>query len=274
MAQGDWGSDFFGTLNELPPEPVGLLARVLEAMGTEPAFQGARRAVLKGLRLGPGARVLDAGCGTGVALPDLLAAGPGVRVDGVDPTAAFIELARARAARLGAAAGYEVGDIRALPYPDGAFDGAFCEKVLLHVGPARAALGELVRVTRPGGRVGAVEWCPFFGLSARGELAAAFNDGLRRAVYDYWVGPNLARHLAAAGLVEVETFLYVGQARSLGAHPFWRAFLLEQLPLFAHAGLIPEAAAGELAAELEGLDRQGLFWASFTVFGAVGTRPA
>jgi len=175
-------------------------------------------------------------------------AGPGVRVDGVDPTAAFIELARTRAARLGAAAGYEVGDIRGLPYPDGAFDGAFCEKVLLHVGPARAALWELVRVTRPGGRVGAVEWCPFFGLSARAELAAPFNDGLRRAVYDYWVGPNLARHFAAAGLVEVETFLYVGQARSLGAHPFWRAFLLEQLPLFAHAGLISEAAAGELAA--------------------------
>src|SRR5579884_3048958 len=65
--QRTWGSDFFGTLNTLPPEPVALIAQVLEAMRTQPAFQRARRTMLAGLRLSPGMHVLDAGAGTGAA---------------------------------------------------------------------------------------------------------------------------------------------------------------------------------------------------------------
>src|SRR4051794_14030929 len=67
-----WGADFFGTLNELPSEPVDAIAQVLEAMRTEPAFQGARKSMLADLQVGPGGLVVDAGCGTGAALPDIL----------------------------------------------------------------------------------------------------------------------------------------------------------------------------------------------------------
>jgi ubiquinone/menaquinone biosynthesis C-methylase UbiE len=270
-----WGSDFFGTLNNLPPEPVALIAQVLEAMRTEPAFQGARRAMLAALRLGPGAQVLDAGCGTGAALPDLLEiAGRDIRVIGIDPTETFVRLAHERAARLGCDARYELGDIRALPYPDATFDAAFCDKVLLHAGPADVALAELVRVTRAGGRVGAVEWCPFFTLStSRPELAAAINDAVHQAVYDFMVGANLARHFQDSGLAEVETHAYLAQARSLAESPFWRAFLIDQLPLFAHAGLISEAIGQALAADLEALDRRGVFCASCVIYSAVGTKP-
>jgi ubiquinone/menaquinone biosynthesis C-methylase UbiE len=269
-----WGSDFFGTLNELPPEPVGLIAGVLEAMRTEPAFQAARRAVLADLCLGAGARVLDAGCGTGAALPDLLdMAGPEVEVVGVDPTEAFLARARERANGLGAKARYEPADVRALPHPDRSFDAAFCDKVLLHVGPAGAVLSELVRVTRPGGRIGAVEWVPAFALATgRPELAAALNDALRGAVYDFMVGPNLARHFRAAGLREVRTGVHLAHARSLADHPFWRTFLLDQLPLFVHAGLVGEEQAKALTSDLEELDQEGVFAASCVIWTAVGTR--
>jgi ubiquinone/menaquinone biosynthesis C-methylase UbiE len=272
-----WGTDFFGTLNTLPPQPVALIAEVLEAMRTEPTFQRARQEMLADLRLAPGATVLDGGCGTGAALPDLLAAaGPTLQVVGVDPTDAFVERARARAQQLGAAAArYETGDIRALPFPEASFDAAFCDKVLLHVGPAAAVLAELVRVTRPGGRIGAVEWCPMFVLStSRPELAHALNDALRRAVYDFLVSANLARHFRAGGLAEVQTRVYLAQAASLEEHPFWRAFLIDQLPLFAHAGLLTEEQAQELAADLQALSGQGVFRASCVVAKAVGTKPA
>jgi ubiquinone/menaquinone biosynthesis C-methylase UbiE len=274
--QRTWGSDFFGSLNTLPPEPVALIAQVLEAMRTQPAFQRARRTMLAGLRLSPGMHVLDAGAGTGAALPDLLEiAGSGIRVTGIDPTEAFVALARKRADELGCDARYESGDVRALPYPDATFDAAFCDKVLLHVGPADAALAELVRVTRPGGWIGAVEWCPFFLLStSEPELAASLNDALRRAVYDFMVGANLARHFQAAGLQNVETHVELAQARSLGDHPFWRAFLIDQLPLFVHAGLLPEGVGEALARDLEQLDRQGAFFASITVTAVVGSTPA
>jgi ubiquinone/menaquinone biosynthesis C-methylase UbiE len=270
-----WGSDFFGTLNTLPPETVALVAGVLEAMATEPTFQRARREMLADLHLRPTARVLDAGCGTGAALPDLLeVGGRELEITGVDPTDAFLERARQRANELGARACFESGDIRALPVADGSVDAAYCDKVLLHVGPASAALGEMVRATRPGGRIGAVEWFPVFCLAtSRPELAAALNDALRRAVYDVMVSANLARHFREAGLTDVTTRTYVAHASRLDEHPFWKAFLVDQLPLFAHAGLISEEEAGALAADLEDLDCRGVFSAAAIVRSGVGTRP-
>jgi len=272
-----WGSDFFGTLNTLPPEPVNLLARVLEAMRTEPAFHEARRAMLADLGVRAGARVLEAGCGTGAALPDLLdLADRQVEVTGIDPTEAFIELARQRAAELGCStARYDVGDARALPYPEAAFGAAFCEKLLLHVGPAETVLAELVRAVEPDGRVGALEWLPVFAIStSRPEIAAALNDALRQAVYDFMVSANLARHFQAVGLVEIKTRAYLAYARRLDAHPFWRAFLIDQAPMFAHAGLISESQQHALVEDLERLDRQGVFTACCVVHTAVGTKPA
>ena len=152
-ATREWGSDFFGTLNQLPPEPVAGIGGILEAMNGLPAFRDARQWMLRHLGLSPGSAVLEGGCGTGVALADLLEiVGPMGRVAGVDPTESFITTARVRATEAGATqARYEVGDIRTLPFADGTFDAAFCDKVLIHAGPAAVALAELARVTRPGG---------------------------------------------------------------------------------------------------------------------------
>ncbi|MGI9147648.1 MAG: class I SAM-dependent methyltransferase [Chloroflexota bacterium] len=158
----------FGTLNEVPAEPVAGIGDILETMGTEPGFRAARVQVLQDLRLHDATGVLEAGCGTGVALADLLeAGGSNLNIVGVDPTEAFVARERERAQRLAAPhATYQVGDIRALPVTrEASLDAAFCEKVLIHAGPTSAALGELVRVVRPGGRVGAIEWYPQFALS-------------------------------------------------------------------------------------------------------------
>jgi ubiquinone/menaquinone biosynthesis C-methylase UbiE len=276
MTRQAWGSDFFGTLNQLPREAVDLIAHVLETMRTEPTFQGVRRSMLADLGISPNSSVLDAGCGTGAALPDLVAlAGPGLRVVGVDPTEAFIYRARERAAALGCtAARYELGDIRDLPYPDEEFDAAFCDKVLLHVGPAESVLTELVRVTRRGGKIGATEWHPYFVIStSRPELAASLNNIFRQALYNYMASANLARYFQSAGLVEIRTHTQLAHTRTLDAHPFWRSFLIAQIPLFVHAGLISEDNGQALAADLEDLDRRGVLSASFIVQSAVGTRP-
>ncbi len=53
----------------------------------------------------------------------------------------------------------EVGDIRKLPLPANALAAAFCDKVLIHAGPAPASLGELARVTKLGVVVGVIDRC-------------------------------------------------------------------------------------------------------------------
>jgi len=92
--------------------------------------------------------VLDAGCGTG-ALAFALA--PHVaEVVGVDTREDYLEAGRASApenVRL------LDGDVMALPFGYASFDVACCHRVLHHVRRPELAVSELVRVTRPGGRI-------------------------------------------------------------------------------------------------------------------------
>jgi SAM-dependent methyltransferase len=200
--------------------------------------------------------------------------GPDAQVVGIDPTVAFIDAARRRAAASGAGkAEYAVADIRRIPYAGDSFDAAFCDKVLLHVGPARVALSELIRVVRPGGWIGAVEWQPAFVLSTtRPEVEARVAQMFRKAVYDFCAAPNLRRYFREAGLTQVRTQVFHAHGERLDDPPFWRTFLIRQAPLFVQAGLLDPDDAQAFSADLEALDTRGDFQASFVVYAAVGRK--
>ena len=128
-------------------------------------------------------------------------------------------------------------------------------------------------MTRPGGGVGAIEWLPFFAISATDLAAlAAFNAIFPKAVYEYFVSVNLARHFRAAGLENVRTRAFLAHTTSLD-EPAWRAFIVHQMPMFIHAGLIEEPQANAFLNDIEALNAAGTFSASFIVQAATGTRP-
>lgn len=103
-------------------------------------------AVLDGLDLDAGARILDAGCGSGRNMVQLARRGT---VTGIELAPASLEAARERG----------VGPVvpgsldEPLPFGDAAFDLALALDVLEHVEDDRAALAELARVVAPGGRL-------------------------------------------------------------------------------------------------------------------------
>jgi len=97
--------------------------------------------------------ILDAGCGTGEATWRLAEAFPRATVLGVDILDAHLDRGRARAARLGPRVRFEHRDLFALDLPDASFDLTVCRHVLQAIPHAEDAIAELVRVTRPGGRV-------------------------------------------------------------------------------------------------------------------------
>jgi ubiquinone/menaquinone biosynthesis C-methylase UbiE len=272
VTETTWDSDFFGTVNEMPPEPVELISTVLEAMASEPGFQRARRQLFQDLRVPARGSVVEGGCGTGTALRELRGVlGRDVSITGVDPSLAFLDRARRRAEADTDDVSYLPGDARSLPLPDHSVDAAFCDKVLLHVSPPSQVLAELARVTKPGGRVGALEWLPYFAISTTDpDLADRYNLIYRLAVSNYYAAANLERHLAEAGLHDIEARTSFSSTRSLDAHPFWRLFLLAQIPLFVHAGGISAEDGQRFAQDVEELDRAGHFSAAFVIRTATG----
>ena len=103
-----------------------------------------------------GDRVLDIGCGTGALAFSLAARTLRSEIVGNDPTAPFIDSARAHAAdpRLK----FVVGDALTLPYPPASFDACLSLLVMMFIRDAATALREMRRVTRAGGTVAACVW--------------------------------------------------------------------------------------------------------------------
>jgi len=94
--------------------------------------------------------VFEVAIGTGLNLPHYPA---GTTVRGIDLSPAMVELARARAVEIGRQVDVQVGDAEHLDLPDGSVDSVVCTFALCGIPDHRRALGEMVRVLRPGGRL-------------------------------------------------------------------------------------------------------------------------
>ncbi|WP_424216953.1 SAM-dependent methyltransferase (plasmid) [Streptomyces sp. BI20] len=101
-----------------------------------------------------GGRLLDVGCGRGQAALRLAAA-TGARAEGVSVSPFQIAVAGRSAVESGLAdrVAFRVADVAALPYPDGVFDVALLMESACHFPDKPAALREIRRVLRPGGRL-------------------------------------------------------------------------------------------------------------------------
>jgi ubiquinone/menaquinone biosynthesis C-methylase UbiE len=95
--------------------------------------------------------VLEIGCGSGAMAAEMLRRFPDVRLTATDYDESMVTVARRRLAPFGPRAHVRRADATDLPFPDASFDTALSFIMLHHVVHWEAALGELVRVLRPGG---------------------------------------------------------------------------------------------------------------------------
>src|SRR5262249_23922381 len=118
----------------------------------EPTSGPAYQAVFERAGVGPGTRLLDAGCGAGTAL--LLARARGADVTGLAAAEPLVAIARTRVS----GARIEVGELEALPFPDQSFHVVTGFNSFQFAGDIANALGEARRVCRPGGKVAMCVW--------------------------------------------------------------------------------------------------------------------
>jgi cyclopropane fatty-acyl-phospholipid synthase-like methyltransferase len=109
-------------------------------------------AVAEALAVAPGMRLLDVGCGAGGFLS--LAAARGAEVSGLDADAAAVARARQRVPT----ADVRTGVMEDLPWTDAGFDAVVGFNAFQYARDIDLALGEALRVLRPGGRLGVCKW--------------------------------------------------------------------------------------------------------------------
>ena len=172
----------------------------------------------------PGERVLEVGPGTGYYTPDVAEwVAPAGTVEILDLQQEMLDhtLRRARARGLSNITPAR-GDARELPYVDASFDAAYLVTVLREIPDQEAALRELARVLRPGGRLVVLEfskvwkplepaydWYSFKVLPWLGEKVAGDAGAYQYLAESIRLHPDqaaLAEMLRAAGLADVEVF--------------------------------------------------------------------
>jgi SAM-dependent methyltransferase len=208
----------------------------------------AQLADLADVTAGSGRRVLDVGCGPG-ALTGVLAGRLGAgAVAAVDPSEMFVAAARDRLP------GVDVRRAAAedLPYPDDTFDAALAQLVVHFMADPVAGLGEMARVTRPGGVVTACVW-DFAGERAPlstfwravGDLDAAAVDesGLPGAR-----DGHLVELAAAAGLVDPAQAELTVRITYPTFDAWWEPYTLGVGPAGDHVARLDDAGRAALRA--------------------------
>lgn len=137
------------------------------------------QSMLDGARVTAGMQVLDVCCG-----PGILAAGAlhrGAEAVGLDFSAEAIELARKRVP----GGRFQEGDAQALSFPEASFDAVLCGYGVMHLPEPAAAMREMLRVLRPGGRAALSVWdasgagfrLVYEAVRARGSMDVALPHG-------------------------------------------------------------------------------------------------
>ncbi len=197
--------------------------------------------------LRPGEKALDVATGSGNTA--LAAARRFCEATGVDYVPALLERGRERAAAERLEVAFREGDAEELPFPDGSFDIVLSTVGVMFAPDQKKAAGELLRVCRPGGRIGLASWTPD-GFAA--EMPRVFAryvpppPGLESP--SRWGAEEHVRELLGDGIGELRTTRrsFVFRYRSVRHY-------LEMLQ--THLGPTRQAFESLSPAEREGLER-------------------
>lgn len=158
----------------------------------------ATRRLIEMLDIHPGDHVLDVGSGPGITAA-LIVEKTGARVTGIDLSSQMVSKARRRAEKLGLSdrAVFQEGDVLALEFPDHTFDVVLFESLLTILpGDPGKALEEMVRVLKPGGRLGGNEATMDPGTLPDLDALLAKHPAIQRC----FTAESLRKQFADAGL--------------------------------------------------------------------------
>jgi ubiquinone/menaquinone biosynthesis C-methylase UbiE len=208
-----------------------------------------------------GQRAIDVGCGPGALTTELVRRLGATNVAAVDPSAPFVEAARARLPGVDV----RVAPAEALPFDDRSFDVALAQLVVHFMTDPVAGIAEMARVTRPGGAIVACVWdfagdrsplSPFW--TAVKEMEP---DNTGESSYAGARQGHLVEIFRAAGLRDVEEHVIRADLTHVTFEDWWNPFTAGVGPAGAHAKALDATRRAELRERI----RAGLPPPPFTI---------
>jgi ubiquinone/menaquinone biosynthesis C-methylase UbiE len=263
-----------GSFSAVDTDPAAAaLIAALDEQASIPAIQRLRAAATEMLDARLGHHLLDIGCGSGDVARALAGrVGPPGTVLGIDASATMLTEARRRTGTSTLPVEFRPGNITNLELDDGTFDGTLCERVFQHLASPDTAMAELVRVTRPGGRIVVIDtdWGMHAIHGADPTLTAAVVDSWARNAANGLAGRRLTSLFADAGLrdpiVRAETMTSTDPQQP-SAPPF-----TAMAATAGRAGTISAADADTWLDQLAAAGRRGHFFWAVTMFAVAGRR--
>lgn len=221
-------------------------AKVYEAFFVPALFQEWATRMADAAEIASGAKVLDVGCGTGVLARE--AARRGAGTTGLDRNEGMLAVAGGMAPAID----WRAGMAESLPFPDGSFDIVVSQFALMFFENRAAALAEMRRVLRPGGRLAVAVWDSLDHSPGYAAMAGLLQRLFGTAVADQLRAPfvlgdveGLRALFAGAGIANAEIRTREGTAR----FPSIESWIHTDVKGWTLADLIDDAQYETLLAE-------------------------
>jgi arsenite methyltransferase len=252
------------------------MSRRIEALYVTPEVLAQRERVLQVLNLAPGEHVLDIGSGPGLLASAMAqAVGPHGRVSGIDISRSMVAMANRRCAGQPWAE-FQTAGATELPYPGDSFHAAASTQVYEYVPDIPAALAELHRVLRPGGRAVILD-------TDYGSLVIHTEDPPRMArILHAWdehfthanLPRTLSRQLREAGFAIRERMAIPMFNPEFADNTYAKGMLTMMASFAVGRHGISQADADAWYAEFAALGKQGMFFFSLNRYLFVAEKGA